>query len=214
MTKPRFSKDYRTYGKWLKAQPRDTRYAREIIRKHNLNPSATLSILRNMRVSDVSPALKPFDALSPEERDLRKRALYALSDVRKGKNLTLAAKEQGIKIRDVLRHLGSAVFKKKGKWVATKTDSIERGRWFYSNGKRVGLVVKSSSDGSLISKYLSVVGIALEKGRKEALEQFKNVKIKGANGKEYPFEINLEKLFELNDQIEDTESPQIYDDRS
>lgn len=117
-------------------------------------------------------------------------------------------------MKDVLRYLGSAVFKKKGKWVATKIDSIERGRWFYSNGERISLVVKSSSAGSLISKYLSVVGIALEKGRKEALEQFKNVKIKGADGKEYPFEINLEKLFELNDQIEDTEFPQIYDDRS
>ena len=34
MSRPRFSKDYRTYGEWLKAQPRDTKYAKEIIRKH------------------------------------------------------------------------------------------------------------------------------------------------------------------------------------
>lgn len=216
MSRPRFSKDYRTYGEWFKAQPRDTKYAREIIRKHKLNPSATLSTLRNKGVSKVSPARKPFDMLSDEEKDLRKRALLALSDLRKGKSLTLAAKEQGIKIEDALRHLGNAVYQKKtnGKWVARKTDSIERGRWLYSKGKKVSVVVKSSRDASLISKYLNVVRIALSTGNKTALEQFKNAKIKGANGKEHPFETNLKKLHELDEQIEESEFLQIYDDRS
>ncbi len=216
MSRPRFSKEYKTYGEWLKAQPRDSRYAREIIRKHNLKPSATLNTLRNMRVSKISLALKPFDALSPDERDMRNRALLALSDLRKGKNLTLAAKEQGIKMKDALRHLGNAVYQKKknGRWIATKTDSIERGRWLYSNGKKVSVVVKSSSDASLISKYLNAVKIDLSKGRVTTLEQFKKIKIKGADGKEYPFETNLAKLHELTDQIEDPEFLQIYDDRS
>ena len=80
MSRARFSKDYRTYGEWLKAQPRDTRYAKEIIRKHNLNPSATLSSLRKMRLSDISPAFNLFNKLSYE----------------KGKSLTSAAKEQKI----------------------------------------------------------------------------------------------------------------------
>jgi hypothetical protein len=214
VSRPRFSKKYRTYGEWKNAQPKNSRYAQEIIKKHNLNPSATLSTLSNMRVSDVSLAQKPFDSLSPEERDVRKRALIALSDLRKGENLTLAAKEQGIKMQDALRHLGSAVFKINGKWVATKTDRIERGRWLYSNGKKVSVVVKSSSDASLISKYLNAVRIALSTGKKAALEQFKNVKIKGADGKEYPFEINLKKLHELADQVEEPEFLQIYDDRN
>jgi len=214
MSRRRFSKEYKTYGEWLKAQPRDTKYAREIIRKHNLNPSATLSTLRNMKVSDVSLAVKPFDALSPDEKDMRIRAVLALSDLRKGKNLTLAAKEQGIKMKDALRHLGSAVVKKNGKWVATKTDSIERGRSIYSNSKKVSIVVKNSKDASFLSKYMNAVGLALNRGRKTALEQFKNIKIKGADGKEYPFETNLEKLYELNDQIENFELPHIYDDRS
>lgn len=214
MSRPRFSKEYRTFGEWLKAHPRDTKYVREIIRKHKLKPSATLSTLSKMKVSEVSPALKPFDSLSFEEKDLRKRSLLALSDLRKGKSLTLAAKEQGIKMKDALKHLGSAVFKKNGKWVAAKTDRIERGRWLYSNGKKVSIVVKSSRDASLISKYLNAVRIALRTGNEKALEEFKNVKIKAADGKEYPLEIDLEKLYELNEEIEEFEFLQIYDDRS
>ncbi|WP_292372494.1 hypothetical protein [Methanosarcina sp. UBA411] len=216
MSRSRFSKKYRTYGEWLKAYPRDTKYGKEIIKKRKLDPSATLSTLREMRISKISPALKPFDALSDEEKDLRKRALLALSYLRKGKNLTLAAKEQGIKMKDALRHLGNAVYQKKknGKWIATKTDSIERGRWLYSNGEKVSVVVKSSSDASLISKYLNAVRIALSTGKKTSLEQFKNVTIKGVDGKKYPFEINLEKLYKLADQIEEPEFLQIYDDRN
>jgi hypothetical protein len=214
MSRSRFSKEYRTYGEWLKAKSRDTRYAKEIIRKHNLNPSATLSRLRKMRVSDVSPALKSFDKLSPEQRDMRNRALYALSDLRKGKPFTLAVKEQGISVKDALRHLGNAVFKKSGKWIGTKTDSIERGRWLYSNGKRVSVVVKNSRDASLISKYLNAVRNALRKVDESLLAPFKNITIEGADGRDYPFETDLEKLYDLRYKIEDPEFLQIYDDRN
>lgn len=128
MSRARFSKDYRTYGEWLKAQPRDTRYAKEIIRKHNLNPSATLSSLRKMRLSDISPAFNLFNKLSYE----------------KGKFLTSAAKEQKINVQNTPKHLGKAIYKKNGRWVATIIDSIRIGRWLYSNGKRISVVIKSS----------------------------------------------------------------------
>ncbi|QLC49747.1 hypothetical protein HWN40_05540 [Methanolobus zinderi] len=214
MSRMQFSEKYRTYGEWLKAQPRDTRYAKEIIRKHNLNPSATLSTLRKMRVSDIAPAFSPFNKLSPEQREMRTRALYTLNDMRKGKSLTSAAKEQGINVQDALKHLGNAVSKKNGRWVATKTDSIERSRWLYSNGKRISVVIKSSRDASLISKYLNAVRIAVITGPATKLEAFKGVTIKGVDGKDYPFETDLEKLYELKLQIENPELLPIYDDRS
>lgn len=214
MTRPRFSKEYRTYGEWFKAMPRDTRYAKEIIRKHKLNPSATLNTLRKMRVSDISPAFSAFSKLSPVEKDLRARALLTLSDMRKGKPLTIAAKEQGIIVQDALKHLGNTVYKKNGRWIATQTDSIERGRWLYSNGKRIDVVINSPKDASLISKYLNAVRRALNKGDKKVLEPFKNVTIQGVDGKEYPFETDLDKLYELKEQEEDSEFSHIYDNRN
>ncbi|WP_407355414.1 hypothetical protein [Methanolobus sp. WCC5] len=214
MSRPEFSKEYRTYGQWLKAQPRDTRYAKEIIKKHQMFPDKSLKQLRKLKVSDVSPALKSFDTLSPAQRDVRTRAVQALSDVRKGKSLTTAAKEQGVTVQDALKHLGNAVHKKNGRWVATKTDSIERGRWLYSNGKRVSVVVKSSKDASLISKYLNAVRTALNTGDEASLKPFKNITIQGADGKDYPLETDLDKLYEANEQIEDSEFIPIYDDRN
>ena len=50
MSRPRFSKDYRTYGEWLKAQPRDTKYSKEIIRKHKFFPDKSLSQLRKLKI--------------------------------------------------------------------------------------------------------------------------------------------------------------------
>ena len=50
MSRPRFSKDYRTYGEWLKAQPRDTKYAKEIIRKHKFFPDKSLNQLRKLKI--------------------------------------------------------------------------------------------------------------------------------------------------------------------
>ncbi|MDG6244853.1 MAG: hypothetical protein QCH31_10785 [Methanolobus sp.] len=214
MSRPRFSREYRTYGEWHKAQRRDSRYAKDIIRKHKMYPDKSLSQLRTLKISEISPALKSFDVLSPAQRDMRIRAVQALSDVRKGKSLTSAAKDQGISVQDALKHLGNSVYKKNGRWVAAKTDSIERGRWFYSNGKRVSVVIKSSKDASLISKYLNAVRTALRTGDEEALKPFKNVTIQGADGKDYPLETDLEKLYEANEQIEDSEFLPIYDDRN
>jgi hypothetical protein len=52
VSRPEFSTDYRTYGQWLNAQPRDTRYAKEIIKKHKLFPDKSLNQLRNLRISN------------------------------------------------------------------------------------------------------------------------------------------------------------------
>ena len=49
MSRPRFSKEYKTYGAWLKALPRDSRYAKEIIRKHQYFPDKSLSQLRKLQ---------------------------------------------------------------------------------------------------------------------------------------------------------------------
>ncbi|NPE30688.1 hypothetical protein HNV12_22580 [Methanococcoides sp. SA1] len=214
MSRPQFSKDYRTYGEWLKAMPRTSRYAREIIRKHQLFPDKSLNRLRKMRISDVSATHKAFTSLNPYEKDVRKRSLMVLSEMRKGKSLTEASKEHGVKVQSVLKHLGTSVKKKNGKWVPSKTDHIERSRWFYSDAKRVAVIVNSSKDASLISKYLNAVRVALNTGNDTILEPFKYLKIKGADGKDYPFETDLEKLYELNEQIEDSEFLPIYDDRN
>jgi adenylate kinase family enzyme len=73
VNKPRFSKDYRTYGKWFKAQPRDTRYAKEIIKKHQYFPDKSLNQLRKTKIADHDLSTVALEKLSKKDRKSRPR---------------------------------------------------------------------------------------------------------------------------------------------
>ena len=68
MTLKRFSKDYRTYGKWLKAQPRTSEYARRIIRFHERFPTLSLNELRNTRLKDNNQSTASWNVLKAQEK--------------------------------------------------------------------------------------------------------------------------------------------------
>ena len=209
-----FSPNFKSFNSWLKAGDRSSRYAKRIIKLHSLEPSAALKDLRGMKITSLSPALKTFSTLTPNERDLRNRSLMVISEMRKGKNLTSAIKEHGINKRDALKHLGKFIYKKKGKWHATKTDNIERSRWIYSQGKRISITINSSSDASLISKYLNAVRRAVKSGDQTILDPYTDIKITDVYGNDYSFETDLDTIYELQDQIEDIEFLQIYNDKN
>ncbi|AKB85832.1 hypothetical protein MCMEM_1779 [Methanococcoides methylutens MM1] len=138
--------------------------------------------MQEQGISHLSPALKTWRDLSEEDRDLRIRALLTISAMRKGASLTKAAKEQGITSKQAAAHLGKYVHKKKGRWIATHTDKIERGRWFYSDGERISVIINDSRDASLISKYLNAVRWALKSGDESILQSFKGVKVTDVDG--------------------------------
>lgn len=87
--------------------------------------------------------------LSFEEGEMRTRTFHTLNDMRKGKSLTSAIKEQEINLLDALKHLGKAIYKKNSRWISTKTSSIGIYHWLHSNGKKISVVIKSSRDVSL-----------------------------------------------------------------
>ncbi|UGV41610.1 hypothetical protein J7W08_04810 [Methanococcoides orientis] len=183
----KFSLRFKSFKEWLNAKARNTEYAKRVIKLHELAPSLSLKELLEQGISHLSPALKSWKELSAEERDLRIRALQTLSDMRKGESLTKAAKEQGITRKQAVMHLGRYVYKKKGRWVATHTDKIERGRWFYSDGERISVIINDSGDASLISNYLNAVRWALDTGDKSILQSFKGLKITDVDGEKHCF---------------------------
>ena len=87
--------------------------------------------------------------LSLKEGGIRMRESHALSDIRKGKSLTSAIKEQEINLLDTLKHLGKAIYKKNSHWISIKTSSIGICHWLHSNDKRISVVIKSPRDDSL-----------------------------------------------------------------
>ncbi|WMW22916.1 hypothetical protein RE476_03580 [Methanolobus mangrovi] len=210
MSRPKFSKDFRTYGDWLKAKSRDTRYAKEIIRKHQMFPDKSLSQLRKLRMNDYDLSKAPWKALSSQQKRERNLSLEILRSLRKGESLTQVLKKRGLRTDFALKNLGNNLQKSNGKWVVNKTDSLEVEMLIYSKGGVKTIVTASSKDRSLIAKYFNDVQRALKDPDKPILKKYKNLKIIDAEGKEHHFETDLEKLYEIRDAQEEPEFLEIY----
>lgn len=86
MSRPRFSKEYRTFGEWLKAGGRSLEYDKEVIKKHRIYPDRNLKFLNSLKMSDIDLSLKPVSALTKDEYTKRGESLKVLNIMRK-KNL-------------------------------------------------------------------------------------------------------------------------------
>lgn len=211
MSRPRFSKDYRTYGEWVKAMPRTSKYAREIIRKHHYFPDKSLNDLRNLRIGDSDLSKAAWKALSSQEKRDRKLSLEVVRAMRKGATLTQVTEKVGVDKGFALKHVGTHLQKSGGRWHVTRTDNIQSEMLIYSREKSVeSIIVTNSRDRSRIGKYFSAVQKALKTGDSSALDKFKDAKIVDANGKEHHFETDLDRLYEITEAQEEPEFLEIY----
>lgn len=211
MSRPRFSKDYRTYGEWLKAMPRTSKYSREIIRKHHYFPDKSLNNLRNLRIGDYDLSKAGWKALSSQEKRDRKLSFEVVRAMRKGATLTQATEKVGVDKQFALKHLGTHLQKSGGRWHVAKKDNIQSEMLIYSRENGVeSIIVTNSRDRSRIGKYFWAVDKALNKSDSSALVKFKDAKIVDANGKEHHFETNLERLYEIKEAQEEPEFFEVY----
>jgi hypothetical protein len=193
----RFSRSYATFVEWSKAQPSRSLYVARIERSHARYPTATLSQLRRhpgtgrAPLSDVPrapPSRVPLAYLSPKERLARRRALEVVSEARRGKgSLSKLARARGMSLKTVRRASG-AFRKEGGRWVATRSDSVERWLKSYENGSRVEVLVRDSRTASLLSRYSNAVAHYLETGDPTELAEFKGKTYRDANGTVHTFE--------------------------
>lgn len=210
MSRPQFSKDYRTYGEWLKAMPRTSRYAKEIIRKHQYFPEKSLNVLRHLRIGEQDLSKVAWQLLSSQEKRDRNLSLQILRAMRKGSTLTQATEKVGVDKRFALKHLGTHLQKSGGRWHVARTDNFQSEMLIYSNGRVESIVVTNSRDRSRIGQYFTAVQKALETRNSSVLDKFKHTKIVDANGKEHHFETDLDRLYEIMDAQEEPEFLEIY----
>ncbi|WP_406657363.1 hypothetical protein V7O62_02075 [Methanolobus sp. ZRKC2] len=210
MSRPQFSREYRTYGEWLKAMPRNSRYAKEIIRKHQLFPDKSLNQLRNLKVSCYDLSQTAWQSLTSQQKRDRNLSLEILRSVRKGESLTQALEKRGLRKDFVLKNLGNQLQKSNGKWIPCKTDSLNVGMSVYTNDGLRTVVITSSKDRIRIAKYFNDVQKALKAGDESVLRKYKNLKLVDAEGKEHHFETDLERLYEIRETIEEPEFFEIY----
>ena len=206
MPRPNFSPKFRLYGDWLKASPRNTKYAQEIIRKHKLFPDRNMEFLNSLKISDVDISKKPISSLKAGEMDKRYGSLKVLKNMRKTggtfSKCFKSAKNDMYNVtseKEARKHLGNSIFKKGGKWVARKTDKIEVKMRIYSNGKEEDIITKSNKDRTKIGNYFHDIW-RLKRGEideKTFKKRYGKTIIKDANGKKWKLEINRKAIEDI-----------------
>ncbi|MEK6909342.1 MAG: hypothetical protein AABX23_04800 [Nanoarchaeota archaeon] len=144
--------------------------------------------------------------LSSIQKSQRNKAFEILRMMKKGDSFTSALKEVDISSLLAKKHLGRAIFKKAGRFKATKSDSIQRRIEFYSKTKgRIFITVRNSRDASLIGEYFSAVRKAKPTGETSELDRFKGKIVIDADGEAHKFETDIDKIFEIEESIEEPE---------
>jgi hypothetical protein len=211
MTRKIFSANFRTYGEWLKAQPRTSRYATEIIRKHERFPNISLKDLRDLKLRDHTLRDHAWQSLTSTQKRDRNLSLKVLRYMRKGESLTKAVEKVGVNKNFAVKHLGKNLHKSKGKWRVNSSDTIETEMLIYGrNTGQTTIITANSKDRKLIAEYMNAVQKALRSGDEAPLKRFGSVKIIDANGEEHYLETDLDKLFEIMEAQEEPEFLQIY----
>jgi len=211
MTRKIFSKDYRTFNRWMQGQKPDSRYVKRITNLHERFPSMNLRELKHVRVSDYDISGKPWDNLTSDQKRDRILALEVLRVMRKGEHLKNALAAVSLKKETAILHLGKYLTKEKGYWRVKATDTIEAELAIYEKNEGYTTVItKNSRDRTLIGKYLAAVRIALNSGDPSGLSPFENIVIHGASGDSCEPETDLEALYEITEVQEEPEFMEIY----
>lgn len=211
MSRKIFSAKFRTYGEWLKAQPRDTRYAKDLIRKHERFPNMNLKDLRDLRLKDHTLRDHAWQTLTSSQKRDRTLSLKILRYMRKGDSLTKAVEKVGVNKDFAVKHLGKALHKSNGKWKVNAADNIETEMLIYDrNAGQITIVTANSRDRRLIGKYFAAVQKALKDGDITPLKKFAGVKITDANGEEHSLVTDLDQLYDIAEAQEEPEFLQIY----
>jgi hypothetical protein len=211
MTRKRFSQEYRTYGEWLNAQPRESRYARRIIRFHERFPDKSLKDLKALRLRDYDLSESPWNDLSPEEKRERLLSLELLRAMRKGEHFSPKLRGLGLSRDTAVKHLGLNLRKERGYWHVTLGDRIEAEMLMYDREKgKIPVLTARSTDRTRIAQYHAFVRIAIERNNPEVLRQFEQMVVIDAAGNRYQFVTDLDQLFEIKDAEEEPEFFEVY----
>ena len=154
---------------------------------------------------------RPWRKLSPRQKLLREKSLAVISELRNSKTKTLpqAANDNGISVKNVLKHTNG--FKKvNGKPVVKRWDRIKRMMRVNTAGKEKSIEIRDSRTASIVGRYHNAVKQFLNTGDKTKLKQFRNKKVKDSKGKLYRLETNPDEIIKINQRVEEPEFYEVY----
>ena len=140
-------------------------------------------------------------------------AEVVLKMIKGGKNITEATKIYRLPVSKIRQHLGNTLIKNGNKFSGRVFDNIEREMSMYEKDEGlVNVVINSSRLASRIGRYFSSVNLAIRNNDDKHLKKFEKLPIADVKGLIHPFETNLNKIFEYEEQNEDSEFFEIYGD--
>ncbi|SMH71347.1 hypothetical protein [Candidatus Nitrosotalea okcheonensis] len=149
------------------------------------------------------------DLLTPKQLAKYHDSIEALYLIRHGSLLKKASKITRVSVSTIKKYVGSTLRVNNRKTIARKSDSLLRKMSIYENGKEVFIQVKGRKKASLIGKYHSAIG-RLDQNDMTKLQSFQEIKIRDIKGKVHKFEINVDKIKQILERIEEPEFFDIY----
>jgi len=210
-------KNEKVFGKIWKfscmenAVPRVSRYARKMVFLHKLFPSYRLDELRRLSVGAYEFSKKHWIELSATQKTERILSLEVARALRHNEGFKETIQRTGISKSTLLKNLGKKITKKGKKWKISKTDTIEVEMNIYE--KDIGMtsiVVRNSKDRRLIGQYFADVKKALRENNPKILKKYKRIILKDAQGNKHKLETDLDKIYEIQEKIEEIEAQEIY----
>jgi hypothetical protein len=156
-------------------------------------------------------SITPWKSLSSHLKRERNLAMEVLRSLRYGNSMTNSLGRIELSFDSVRSHLGSNLFKEKGRWMVLPDDQIEAEMLIYERGRGVTTIITTNSkDRSIIASYFAAVKKALKSGDDTVLDQFRNITIIDSDGVAHTFETDLDTLYDIEESQEEPEFVEIY----
>jgi hypothetical protein len=153
----------------------------------------------------------PWKSLSPQLKQERILAIKVLRSLRNGDSIRDSLGRIELPFKAVRNHLGSNLFKEKGRWWALPDDRLDCEMLIYERSRGATTIISTNSkDRSMIGSYFASVKKALKNADDEELDQFRNVKIVDSDGNSHSFETDLDTLYDIEEAQEEPEYVEIY----
>jgi len=224
MPRPKFTKEFRLYGDWLKAHPIKTKYVKSVIEKHKTFPDKNLKALLGIKSSKETLNKLPVKSLSEADLQDRNNSLNIIARMRnKGYSLKKAIEFQNsfdrqhkVTEKTVKKHVGKTLYKDNKKWKVRKTDQIQARIHIYSKGEDATITVKNSKDRETIGQYFKDVHKMLkgEMEEKDFDKKWRRKHLKDINGEKWSFETRREVIEDLRGANVADKFRSIYDTKT
>jgi len=180
-----------------KSQRRASSMQRKTKRTSHATGSKRAARRRRARHVKRPTTARQYFAMSQKDQETWDSVAHVISRMRDGASLRQASEEFGLAASTVVELGRTALRKKNGRYVATKTDRLLRVVSILKAKGKKEIATRDSRQASLIGSHWAAVQKYLQTGDDSALLEFKKTRVIDASGKRH---LLLTNLAELNRQ--------------